>query len=96
MACTDDWTEAAASAETTHGCRILWQCLTADTKGRRTWADYPPKENLCIEVAHSAKTPTVKLGESPRSWTIDLEKMVQTNDTSGTIRCIRRCVEVAF
>ena len=96
MAGTDaDWTDADASAETTNGCRILWQCQIEDKNKRRTWADYTPEENLRIEVAHRSKTRTVTLGASDKTWTIDLKHMTQQNDKTLTIRCIRRSVEAA-
>ena len=81
--------------ETAVGCKILWQCRISDHEARALWADYEPNANQRIEFAHFSQLPTVTLGEPPGTWTIDMEKMVQTNDKNGTKRSVRRTVVVA-
>jgi hypothetical protein len=81
-----------ARLTTSTGGLIQWQTCVEQKKGDQHWADYVEEENLAIDAALQTGKRPVTLGIPPDSWTVDLNRMVQINDNSGTERRIRRLV----
>ena len=82
-----------ARLTTSTGGLIQWQTWISTTnKGDQHWADYVEEENLAIDASFQTQKRPVTLGNPPDSWTVDVNRMVQTNDTTRTERPIRRLV----
>ena len=82
-----------ARLTTSTGGLIQWQTwIETKKKGDQHWADYVEEENLAIDASFQTGKRPVTLGNPPDSWTVDVNRMVQSNDTSGTERPIRRLV----
>ena len=82
-----------ARLTTSTGGLIQWQTwIETKKKGDQHWADYVEEENLAIDASFQTGKRPVTLGNPPDSWTVDLNRMVQSNDTSRTERPIRRLV----
>ena len=82
----------AARPTTSSGGVIQWQTWIEQKKGGQHWADYVEEENLALDAAFQTGKRPVTLGTPPDSWTVDLNRMMQFNDTTGTERRIRRLV----
>ena len=82
-----------ACLTTSTGGLIQWQTwIETKKKGDQHWADYVEEENLAIDASFQTQKRPVTLGNPPDSWTVDVNRMCQTNDNSGTERPIRRLV----
>ena len=84
----------AARPTTSSGGVIQWQTWIEETKFGHQWADYLDEENLALDAAFQTEKRPVTLGIPPESWTVDLNRMMQVNDTTGTERRIRRLVKL--
>ena len=56
------------------------------------WADYKLPDILRIEAAYMTGKQAVRLEDDGATWTIDVNTMTQANDTTGTVRQIRRII----
>ena len=59
------------------------------------WAGYKLPDILRIEAAYMADRQAVLLQEEDgATWSIDVNTMTQVNDTTGTVRKIRRIIVI--
>ena len=64
----------------------MWQWQ--DEKKR--WNAYPPKVMLDLESALKGGDTTVSVVAAHRAYTVDVQKMEQSNDTTSVIRQVQR------
>ena len=76
------------------GHQVIWQVGVGLTNGAMTWADFKCHECLRMDGGLAAGDKKVSLKLHDDTWTIDLETMLQINDSTGTERPIRRVVVV--
>ena len=84
----------AARPTTSSGGVVQWQTFIERKMNSDRWADYPEDENLKLDASFQTDKRPVTLGVPPESWTVDLNRMMQVNDQTGTERPIRRLVIV--
>ena len=84
----------AARPTTSSGGLVQWQTFIERSLNSDRWADYLEDENLKLDAAFQTDKRPVTLGVPPVSWTVDLNRMMQVNDQTGTERRIRRVVIV--
>ena len=84
----------AARPTTSSGGLVQWQTFIERKLNSDRWADYQEEENLKLDASFQTEKRPVTLGVPPQSWTVDLNRMMQVNDETGTERSIRRLVIV--
>ena len=72
---------------------MVWQ-VEVDFRWR-TWVDYSVEHTQTLEAAWEAMSSSVTLPPNPQqgrrdAWTVSFVTMQQRNDTTGTIRRVRR------
>ena len=71
----------------------MWQVSLGQRFQTEMWADYKLPDILRIEAAYMTDKQAVLLEEEDgATWTINVNTMTQVNDTTGTVRKIRRII----
>ena len=86
-----NWLQGALAALS--ACNIMWQVSLGQRFQTDRWADYKLPDILRIEAAYMTDRQAVLLQEEDgATWTINVNTMTQVNDTTGTVRQIRRII----
>ena len=73
--------------------KIMWQVSLGQLFQTQIWVDYKLPDILRIEAAYMTEKHAVLMQEEDgATWTIDANTMTQVNDTTGTVRKIRRII----
>ena len=85
-----NWLQGALAALS--ACKIMWQVSLGQRFQTEMWVDFKLPDILRIEAAYMTDKQAVLLEEDGATWTIDVNTMTEANDTTGTVRKIRRII----